>query len=144
MKECRMTELEMNKAFMVAYARLTIGAHKHRVRAEQRSVSRYFNHTAGRFVFARMMLLAYFNAQPHKYTITRVAETLNMSRQATSYMIHECLDAEYIVKCKDRGYFAGDELLESFLAFMPLHESVIKDSGIIDFYLGLQAARKVV
>tara|TARA_B100000035_G_scaffold314513_1_gene331038 strand:+ start:1171 stop:1608 length:438 start_codon:yes stop_codon:yes gene_type:complete len=134
---------EMHSAFMIAYAKLVIGAHKHRVRAEQDPISRYFNHTAGRFVFARMMLLAYLNAQPHKYTITRVAETLDMSRQATSHMIHECLDAEYIFKCKDRGYFASEELFNAFLQFMPMHESIVKESGVIDFYLGLQATRKV-
>jgi hypothetical protein len=134
---------KLHSAFMVAYAKLTISTHQHRVRAEQKPVSRYFNHTAGRYVFARMMLLAYFNANPHKYTITRIAETLDMSRQATSYMVHECLDAEYIVKCKDRGYIASEELLKSFEEFMPEYESIINNSGICDFYLGLQAAHKL-
>tara|TARA_E500000178_G_scaffold287735_1_gene290108 strand:- start:37560 stop:37982 length:423 start_codon:yes stop_codon:yes gene_type:complete len=134
---------KMHSAFMIAYAKLVIGAHKHRVRAEQKPITRYFNHTDGRFVFSRMMLLSYLNAQPHKYTITRVAETIDMSRQATSHMIHECLDAEYIVKCEDRGYVASEELFNAFLEFMPMHESIVEESGIVDFYLGLQATRKV-
>lgn len=133
----------LQKEFMIAYAKLIIGCHKHRVRPDQASVSRYFNHTAGRYVFARMMLLSYFEANPHKYTITRVADTLDMSRQATSYMIKECLDAEYIHKCARRGYVASDALLGAFVEFMPMHESVVRETGIMDVMQALTIARKI-
>ena len=132
---------ELKTQFVIAYAKLIIGSHKNRVRPDQGSVSRYFNSTAGRYVFARMMLLSYYNAQPHKYTITRVADTLDMSRQATSYMIRECLDAEYIHKCTRRGYVASDELIEAFMEFMPLHESVVHETGIIGVMQALDTAR---
>jgi predicted transcriptional regulator len=136
-------ETVLQKEFMIAYAKLIIGAHKHRVRPDQTSVARYFNHTAGRFVFARMMILSYFEVNPHKYTITRVADTLDMSRQATSYMIKECLEAEYIHKCPRRGYFASAELFEACLQFMPMHEAIVKETGIHDVMHALSTARKI-
>lgn len=136
-------ESVLQKEFMIAYAKLIIGAHKIKVRPDQPSIARYFNHTVGRFVFARMMILSYFESNPHKYTITRVADTLNMSRQATSYMIKECLDAEYIHKCPRRGYFASAELLEACTEFMPMHEAIVRETGIHDVIQALSAARSI-
>lgn len=133
----------LHREFMVAYAKVIIGAHIHRTRPGQKGVSRYFNHTAGRFVFARMMLLSAYEEHPHKYTINRIADTLDMSRQATSGMIRECLDAEYIVKCPRRGYFASEELLHAFEEFMELHEQVMNDSSIHEVLTALQTSRKL-
>jgi len=136
-------DVDLQKEFKVAYAKVIIGAHKHRTRPDQKGLSRYFNHTAGRFVFARMMLLSAYEEHPHKYTINRVADTLDMSRQATSGMIKECLDAEYIIKCERRGYAASKELLDVFDEFMPLHEQVMNDSSIHEVLTALQTSRKL-
>ena len=136
-------DIDLHREFMIAYAKVIIGAHKARTRSDQKGLSRYFNHTAGRFVFARMMLLSAYEQHPHKYTINRIADTLDMSRQATSGMIKECLDAEYIIKCTRRGYYASEELLEAFKEFMPLHEQVMNDSSIHEVLTALQTSRKL-
>lgn len=135
--------IDLHKEFKIAYAKVIIGAHKVRTRSDQKGCSRYFNHTAGRFVFARMMLLSFYDEHPHKYTINRIADTLDMSRQATSGMIKECLDAEYIVKCTRRGYYASKELLDAFEKFMPLHEEVMNDSSMHEVLTALQISRKL-
>lgn len=127
----------------IAHAKICVEMHQLRRREEQTPITRYFNSTLGRYVFARMMLLSAYDSNHNRYTINSIADTLNMSRQATSSMIKECLDAEYIVKCSHTGYHASDELLEAFDAFMPLYERVVKECSLHEVLIALETSRKI-
>ena len=89
-------------------------------------IKRYFNSTPLRYVFARLMVSAYYQGQPK--TISHLASKIIVTRQAISALVKECEAEQYIIVSREAGTVrckASEVLVEGYEDYCKWKKSLL-------------------
>ena len=117
-------DMEMSKTL----CELEIQVHQRRMDHLNTKISRYFNSTPIRNVFARYCVYSYI--VNNYYSISYVAEELRATRQTISTMVEECHREGWIEvkRMPNLVEFKGNKLMySSFLAYLKFRKELAKN-----------------
>ena len=117
-------DMEMSKTL----CELEIQVHQRRMDHLNTKISRYFNSTPIRNVFARYCVYSYI--VNNYYSISYVAEELRATRQTISTMVEECQNEGWIEvqRSPNRVKFKGNTIMyTSFLAYLKFRRELAKN-----------------
>lgn len=115
-------EKHLKKQYAIAQSLLQLKIYQARATRMTTPLQRYFNSTATRNAFAKMM---FFSANVKSgYNKTQISKELFITRQASHTMVEECLASGWVEVCekgRSPSYKASQTLKDAHMAYTEYH-----------------------
>ena len=132
-------EQHLRKQYAISQSILQLKIYQARATRMNTPLQRYFNSTATRNAFAKMMFFsAYVKSD---YTKTQISKELFITRQAAHTMVEECLASGWVELCeKGRSptYKASQPLIEAHMIYTDYHLDELRKLPVRDYVDALE------
>jgi hypothetical protein len=132
-------EKHLKKQYAIAQSLLQLKIYQQRATRMTTPLQRYFNSTATRNAFAKMM---FFSAHVKSgYNKTQISKELFITRQASHTMVEECLASGWIEVCekgRSPSYKATQPLIEANNLYTDYHLEELRKLPVRDYVDALE------